>query len=69
MHSSGASCCRARSARTSLGLLRGLLNHHFGSIEALIADTYQKLASILTAVPPCFQHSRRLKNARASLKI
>jgi AcrR family transcriptional regulator len=37
-----------RRIATEAGVSVGLLNHHFGSIDALIADTYQKLASELT---------------------
>ena len=37
-----------RRIATEAGVSVGLLNHHFGSIEALIADTYQRLASELT---------------------
>jgi len=38
-----------RRIATEAGVSVGLLNHHFGSIDALIADTYQKLASELTS--------------------
>lgn len=37
-----------RRIATEAGVSVGLLNHHFGTIDALIADTYQKLASELT---------------------
>jgi len=37
-----------RRIATEAGVSVGLLNHHFGSIDALIADTYHKLASELT---------------------
>ena len=37
-----------RRIATEAGVSVGLLNHHFGSIDALIADTYQKIASELT---------------------
>ena len=37
-----------RRIAAEAGVSVGLLNHHFGSIEALIADTYQRLASELT---------------------
>ena len=37
-----------RRIATEAGVSVGLLNHHFGSIDALIADTYQKLAIELT---------------------
>jgi AcrR family transcriptional regulator len=37
-----------RRIATEAGVSVGLLNHHFGSIDALIADTYQRLASELT---------------------
>ena len=37
-----------RRIATEAGVSVGLLNHHFGSINALIADTYQKIASELT---------------------
>lgn len=38
-----------RRIATEAGVSVGLLNHHFGSIDALIADTYQKLANELTS--------------------
>jgi TetR/AcrR family transcriptional repressor of bet genes len=38
-----------RRIATEAGVSVGLLNHHFGSIDALIADTYHKLASELTS--------------------
>lgn len=38
-----------RRIATEAGVSVGLLNHHFGSIDALIADTYQTLASELTS--------------------
>jgi AcrR family transcriptional regulator len=37
-----------RRIATEAGVSVGLLNHHFGSIDALIAETYHKLASELT---------------------
>ncbi|TBN32143.1 TetR family transcriptional regulator [Pseudomonas sp. BGI-2] len=37
-----------RRIATEAGVSVGLLNHHFGSIDALIADTYQKIANELT---------------------
>lgn len=37
-----------RRIASEAGVSVGLLNHHFGSIDALIADTYHKLASELT---------------------
>jgi TetR/AcrR family transcriptional regulator, transcriptional repressor of bet genes len=37
-----------RRIAAQAGVSVGLLNHHFGSIDALIAETYHKLASELT---------------------
>ena len=37
-----------RRIAAEAGVSVGLLNHHFGSIDALIAETYHKLASELT---------------------
>jgi TetR/AcrR family transcriptional repressor of bet genes len=38
-----------RRIAAEAGVSVGLLNHHFGSIDALIAETYQKLANELTS--------------------
>lgn len=37
-----------RRIATQAGVSVGLLNHHFGSIDGLIAETYQRLAGELT---------------------
>jgi AcrR family transcriptional regulator len=44
----GHSGISVRRIATEAGVSVGLLNHHFGSIDALIAETYHKLASELT---------------------
>ncbi|ETK16101.1 TetR family transcriptional regulator [Pseudomonas sp. FH1] len=38
-----------RRIASEAGVSVGLLNHHFGSIDALIAETYHKLANELTS--------------------
>ncbi|AZP72155.1 TetR family transcriptional regulator [Pseudomonas poae] len=38
-----------RRIAAEAGVSVGLLNHHFGSIDALIAETYHKLANELTS--------------------
>ncbi|WP_273825656.1 TetR/AcrR family transcriptional regulator [Pseudomonas asplenii] len=38
-----------RRIASEAGVSVGLLNHHFGTLDALIADTYHKLASELTS--------------------
>ncbi|PHX45222.1 TetR family transcriptional regulator, partial [Pseudomonas sp. NZIPFR-PS2] len=54
-----------RRIASEAGVSVGLLNHHFGSIDALIAETYHKLANELTSA--LWAHVEQAEGAAARL--